>query len=74
MTYEYTVNIPDGKRRQFRSMVKKMGGTVVSPAREVADESLEPNEETVEALREVEAGVGLEPFDLKEFESYVATL
>ena len=71
MSYEYTVSIPAGKRAQFRALVKQLGGRVVpGPVRR----SDEPNEETLRAMREVEAGIGLEPFDLKEFSAFVATL
>jgi hypothetical protein len=46
-------------------------GWRVSRPKKVIDE---PNEETIQAIKDIESGAGLEPLDLDHFEEYVASL
>ena len=70
MSYEYSIRIPESDRAMFRQCARKMGWGLSRP-RKVLDE---PNEETLQAIRDIESGVGLEPLDLDHFEEYVASL
>lgn len=70
MSYEYSRRIPEGDRAIFRQWTRKMGWRVSRP-KKVMDE---PNEETIQAIKDIESGVGLEPLDLDHFEEYVASL
>ena len=64
MSYEYSIRIPEGDRAIFRQWTRKMGWRVSRP-KKVMDE---PNEETIQAIQDIESGVGLEPLDLDHFE------
>lgn len=64
MSYEYSIRIPEGDRGIFRQWTRKMGWRVSRP-KKVMDE---PNEETIQAIQDIESGVGLEPLDLDHFE------
>ena len=64
MSYEYIVKIPAGTRAKFRALVKELGGTV----------SYVPNETTQAAMKEAEAGVGLETLDVDNLLEYAASL
>lgn len=70
MSYEYSIRIPESDRAMFRQWARKMGWGVSRP-KKVMDE---PNEQTIQAIRGIETGVGLEPLDLDHFEEYVASL
>jgi len=70
MSYEYNIRIPESDRAMFRQWARKMGWGLSRPKR-VLDE---PNDETVQAFKDIEAGKGLEPLDLDHFEEYVASL
>lgn len=70
MSYEYSIRIPESDRAMFRQWARKMGWGVSRP-KKVLDE---PNEETIQAIKDIETGVGLEPLDLDHFEEYVASL
>ena len=64
MSYGYSIRIPEGDRAIFRQWTRKMGWRVSRP-KKVMDE---PNEETIQAIQDIESGVGLEPLDLDHFE------
>ena len=64
MSYEYSIRIPESDRAMFRQWARKMGWGVSRP-KKVMDE---PNEETIQAIQDIESGVGLEPLDLHHFE------
>lgn len=64
MSYEYSIRIPEGDRAIFRQWTRKMGWRVSRP-KKVMDE---PNEGTIQAIQDIESGVGLEPLDLDHFE------
>jgi len=70
MSYEYSIRIPESDRAMFRQWARKMGWGVSRP-KKVMDE---PNEQTIQAIKDIETGVGLEPLDLDHFEEYVASL
>ena len=70
MSYEYSIRIPESDRAMFRQWARKMGWGLSRP-KKVLDE---PNEETLQAISDIESGVGLEPLDLDHFEEYVASL
>ncbi len=70
MSYEYSIRIPESDRAMFRQWERKMGWGLSRP-RKVLDE---PNEETLQAIRDIESGVGLEPLDLDHFKEYVASM
>lgn len=70
MSYEYSIWIPEGDRAIFRQWTRKMGWRVSRP-KKVMDE---PNEETIQAIKDIESGVVLEPLDLDHFVEYVALL
>ena len=70
MSHEYSIRIPEGDRAIFRQWTRKMGWRVSRP-KKVMDE---PNEETIQAIKDIESGAGLEPLDLDHFEEYVASL
>lgn len=70
ISYEYSIRIPESDRAMFRQWARKMGWGVSRP-KKVLDE---PNEETIQAIKDIESGVGLEPLDLDHFEEYVASL
>lgn len=72
MSYEYTVNIPANKRAAFRKFVTSLGGSLSRAKRR--DEGDEPNEETAKVLKEVEAGINVEPFDYEAFHAYAQSL
>lgn len=64
MSYEYSIRIPEGDRAIFRQWTRKVGWRVSRP-KKVMDE---PNVETIQAIKGIESGVGLEPLDLDHFE------
>jgi hypothetical protein len=70
MSYEYSIRIPESDRALFRQWARKMGWGLSRP-KKVLDE---PNEETLQAIKDIESGVGLEPLDLDHFDEYVAAL
>lgn len=70
ISYEYSIRIPESDRAMFRQWARKMGWGVSRP-KKVMDE---PNEQTIQAIKDIETGVGLEPLDLDHFEEYVASL
>lgn len=70
MSYEYSIRIPESDRAMFRQWARKMGWGLSRP-KKVLDE---PNEETLQAISDIEAGVGLEPLDLDHFKEYIASL
>ena len=72
MSYEYTVNIPAGKRAAFRKFVASLGGSVSRGRKTDAGDVT--NATTLAAMREVESGVELEPFDYEAFHAYAQSL
>ena len=72
MSYEYTVSIPADKRAAFRKYVIGLGGSVSRAKKAVG--MYEPNEETAKVLKEVEAGINVEPFDYEAFHAYAQSL
>ena len=70
MSYEYSIRVPESDRAMFRQWARKMGWGGSRP-KKVMDE---PNEQTIQAIKDIETGVGLEPLDLDHFEEYVASL
>lgn len=72
MSYEYTVSIPANKRAAFRKFVTSLGGSLSRAKRR--EEGDEPNEETAKVLKEVEAGINVEPFDYEAFHAYAQSL
>lgn len=70
MSYEYNIRIPESDRAMFRQWARKMGWGLSRP-KKVLDE---PNEETLQAIKDIESGEGLETLDLDHFEEYVASL
>ena len=70
MSYEYNIRVPEGDRALFLQFARKMCWNLSRP-KKVLDE---PNKETIQAMMDIEAGVGLEPLDLEHLEEYVAAL
>jgi hypothetical protein len=67
MTYaSFNISIPIKDIPMFRKLSSKMGWPV--------NEILEPNEETIAAMREAESGENLEVLDVDHFMEYVASL